>query len=216
VLEFHPDVTAEFVRPGVGARLAYERGDLGLEWQRIEGRVTARTGWRALSLVGRVDGGMLAGKDRLPQQLFELGAFESLPGYDYKEFAGDRAAVARGYTMLALPVLRAPIRLTRRYLLPGPTPALSAGIHAGWAEASGPAARSAIALLGSRIDPVTGAPILDPVSGLPVPVSRPTDGWRATVSAGVRFFGGSVFLGVARPVDHAGPWKGVFGIGGAF
>jgi len=32
------------------------------------------------------------------------------------------------------------------------------------------------------------------------------------MNLGLRFFGGSVFLGVARPLDHAAPWKTVFSL----
>jgi hypothetical protein len=55
--------------------------------------------------------------------------------------------------------------------------------------------------------------VLDSASGLPAPVSRPSGQVRASVSAGVRFFGGSVFIGAARPLDRGAQWRGqlVFG-----
>jgi len=39
------------------------------------------------------------------------------------------------------------------------------------------------------------------------PVSRPTNGIRASVTAGLRFFSGGVFVGATRPVDQAAPWR---------
>jgi hypothetical protein len=45
------------------------------------------------------------------------------------------------------------------------------------------------------------------------PASRPSDSWRAGVTAGATFFGGSVFVGGARAVDGrrdgAGGWRPV-------
>ena len=38
-LDWRPDVSGEFLRTGLGARLYYERGDGELDYQRIEGRV---------------------------------------------------------------------------------------------------------------------------------------------------------------------------------
>jgi hypothetical protein len=48
---------------------------------------------------------------------------------------------------------------------------------------------------------------LDPVSGLPVPVSVATNGVRASAEFLFTFFNGSLSLGVSRPIDRRGPWK---------
>jgi hypothetical protein len=63
---------------------------------------------------------------------------------------------------------------------------------------SGPAAQAALLELGTTIDPVTG---------LPVPVSRPTRVVRASAEFLLTFFNGSFALGVTRPIDTRGPWK---------
>jgi hypothetical protein len=206
-LELHPDVNAEFMSPGMGATLRYERGDGELDWQRAEVRVVGRRNWRRVTYAARVDAGVLLSGSPPPQQLFELGQSQNLPGYGYKEFAGDRAAVVRLMGAYTLPYLGAPMRFGRRWALPSPSPALAAGVQSGWAEASDSAALASIARLGVRGDPNTGEPVLDPVTGAPVPVSRPTGGIRSSVELGVRLFGGSMFLGASRPIDHHAPWK---------
>ncbi|HEY0777204.1 MAG TPA: hypothetical protein VGD56_04480, partial [Gemmatirosa sp.] len=222
-LEWHPDVAAEFVRPGLGARLYGENGEGQLRYTRVEGRLTGRrdlldgtaghflgipTSGSTLALVGRVDAGVvLAPSDRgpPPQQLFELGNAQGLLGYGYKEFAGDRAASARSALLLTGPFFRTPIRV-RRFLLPAVAPGLAATLQLGYADASNAAALGSIARLGFRNDTVSA-------TGAPVFASRPTDGVRASVSAGVTLFGGAIFGGVARAVDtHADRPRGYRGV----
>ncbi len=222
-LEYHPDVAAEFVRPGLGARLYGENGTGDLRYTRIEGRITGRhdlldaasghflgfpLAGSTLSLVGRVDAGMVFAPSNYgppPQQLFELGNAQGLLGYGYKEFAGDRAVSARSALLFTGPFLRAPIRV-RRFILPAAAPGLAVTGQLGYADASDDAARRSIARLGYRND-TTG------VLGSPVLASRPTDGVRASVSAGVTFFGGALFGGVATVVDrHADRPRGVRGV----
>lgn len=209
VLEYHPDVNAELVRPGVGALLMYERGDGDLEWQRWEGRVDARRIWRAITVASRLDAGTIIGAAP-PQRLYELGDREGLPGYRYKEFGGNQAAVLRGLVMYTTPWLRSPARFWRSLYLPGLSPAISIGAQGGWTGLSGSGARASLALLGAENDPATRAPV--PSTGLVAPVL--TRGIRSTVDARLRFFGGALSVGIARPVDHGAKWKVVFGVGG--
>jgi len=84
---------------------------------------------------------------------------------------------------------------------------VAAGIHGGWAEISGPAARRALLELGT---------FTDPVSGLPVPVSRPTDGVRASAEFLFTLFNGAAALGVTRVIDTRGPWKFTARLGQGF
>ncbi len=196
LLEWHPDVNAEFVRPGIGARLSYERGDGTLKYQRIEARIVGRQPFGPFVLVGRGDIGTVLG-DHIPaQQLFELGENQNLPGYLDKEFAGTRAAVLRGTLLYNTHWWQQPIRIGR-FLLPAFAPGASVGVQSGWTESPNAAARASVLRLGLMADS----------AGALLPVSRATGGIRATMSAGLRFFGNSVFVGATRPVDHAGPWK---------
>jgi hypothetical protein len=197
LIEWHPDVSAEFVKPGVSARLSYERGDGTLTFQRVEARVVGRRPMGPFVAIARGDIGTLVGDRPPPQQLFELGEQQNLPGYLDKEFAGTRAAVLRGTLQYTSPFLRQPLRVGGAFL-PAVAPGLSVGIQSGWAEAPTDAGRAAIDRL-AVVDTTQLA--------LRAPVSRPSDGIRASVTAGLRLFSGGVFVGGTRKVDQAAPWK---------
>jgi hypothetical protein len=197
-LAFHwnPDVAAEFVRPGAGGTVSYGRGDGQLNYQRAELRLSARTNPGRWTFASRFDAGALFGPDRPRQQLFELGSTQNLPGYEYKEFAGDQAALLRGMAMYRLDIWQAPIRVTTRLWLPALAPALSVTAQAGWTGASGRTARLAVARL--------------------APGSTVTGEARSSVAAGIRFFGGAVGVMAARAVDHSAPWRLRFQFGQIF
>jgi hypothetical protein len=40
-----------------------------------------------------------------------------------------------------------------------------------------------------------------------------SDGWRSSVSAGLRFFSGSVFVGGAQPLERGEKWRWLLTIG---
>ena len=56
-----------------------------------------------------------------PQTLFELGGTAGLPGYEYKEFAGNHAALFRSNASYSFPVWRVPHHV-RDFVLPGLAP----------------------------------------------------------------------------------------------
>jgi hypothetical protein len=196
-LELNPEVTGLFVDRGVGARIHYERADGGLRWQRLELRSAARREIGPFQLFARADAGALFG-DPVPQEIFEIGSSEGLSAYGYKEFAGDRAMLARAVLGYTFPFLRAPIHLPSELILPGIAPGLAAGIHAGWTDITNQKAASAVLELGT---------VTDSATGLLVPVSRATDGVRASAEFLVTFFNGAVAVGITRQVDRRGPWK---------
>jgi hypothetical protein len=204
-VDWRPDVNGELMRVGYGGRAYYERGDGDLSYQRVEVRAAMRWNSGRVTVAARGDAGQVFGRVLPPQQIFELGSSEALPGYGFKEFAGDRAALFRGVVMYRFNRWNVPLRITRRLWLPSPSPALSAGIQAGWTEISTDAARVAIEQLGA-VDPNQLA--------LWRPVSRASDGVRATVTGGVRFFGGAVGVLLARPIDHDGKWRLLVTFGG--
>jgi hypothetical protein len=203
LVEWHPDFSAEFAKPGVGARLSYERGDGTLQWQRAEIRATARKPFGPFVALARGDVGAVFGSRIPPQQLFELGKFQNLPGYEDKEFAGSRAAVLRASLHYTSPYFRQPIRVGR--LLLALAPGLSVGVQSGWADAPTAPARTSIERLGAPTDTTLLA--------LWAPVARPTDGIRASLTAGLRLFSGGVFVGATRKVDQAAPWKALVTFG---
>ncbi|MEO7823416.1 MAG: hypothetical protein ABIS15_07405 [Gemmatimonadaceae bacterium] len=213
-IEMHPGVSGDFVQPGLGARVHYEVGRGELEWQRVELLVAGRKYFGPLGLSLQADGGAVVGGTGTalvggannvsipPQKLFELGGSGTLPGYDYKEFAGDRAVLLRSQATFAFPLWRTPHRLWRTLFVPGLAPGLAAGIQGGWTKLTNEAARSAVTALGAGFSTL--------------PVSRETDGFRATAGVGVTFFAGGVHFGFARPIDHKAPWKFVWGLGHTF
>jgi hypothetical protein len=201
-LEFHPYVSGEYLEPGVGAALSYERGDGQLSWQRVEGRVVTRHTRGPFSFATRMDAGAVFGP-LPPQQVIELGENEGLPGYAYKEFGGDRALLVRTAVVYTLPFLRAPLRPARWLVLPNLSPAIGAGLQGGWTSVSSAATWAALSAFGFRA-------LSDPMAAL-VPATRPTNGFRSTVTLSLGLFGGSLAFGVARPLDHRAGWVFVIG-----
>ena len=205
-LEINPQVSGLFVDRGVGLTLQYERADGDLRWQRVELRTAVRREVGPLQVYARGDAGMLIGPPA-PQVLFELGGDAGLSGYDYKEFAGDRAALVRTVVGYTLPILRAPIRLPSLLILPGLAPGVAAGIHGGWTEISSDRAMQAVLELGAVPD-IEGNPT--------VPISRATDGMRASAEFLVTFFSGALAFGVTRAIDQPDKWRFTGRIGQGF
>jgi hypothetical protein len=204
-IEVHPDVTGLFLEPGIGVVASYEIADGELRWQRAGLTVAARRNVSDFVISGRAQGGVLFGRVLPPQQLFELGGENALPGYDYKEFAGDRAAAAGVLAAYTFPVLRRPWRVVRALMLPGLSPGVAAGVQGGWTEASNAATRLAI----RRLDPGFSdqCEIVDTCGA---PISTPTHRIRATADVRLTFFGGLVGVGFARPIDQSARWRLAF------
>jgi hypothetical protein len=210
-IEIHPDVTGLYLEPGIGVVASYEIAAGGLRWQRAELTIAARKNLSDFVIAARANGGLVAGRPLPPQQLFELGGENALPGYDYKEFTGDRAAAAGLLAGYSFPLLRRPWRIVRSLVIPGLSPGVAVGAQGGWTEISSAAAR--VAVLG--LDP--GAEIECSVSGACAePLSTETRGIRATIDGRVTFFGGLVGVGVARPIDRAARWRLAFRFGQEF
>ena len=201
-VELHPDVSGDFVQPGIGARAHYEIGRGELDWQRMQLSVAARRYLGPVSMALHADGGLLLGSHPPPQQLFEIGGNQALPGYQYKQFAGDRAALFRGFTGYRFPLWKTPKHLWRNYYIPGVSPGIAASIQGGWTAISSAGAMAAVRGLGAPTDTV--------------PVSVATHGVRATAGAGLTLFSDVLHIGFARPIDHPAPWKFVFGFGASF
>jgi hypothetical protein len=201
-LEVHPNASGESLQPGIGSGLHYEIGRGTLDWQRAELSVFGSKYWGPVTIAVDGDGGVVWGAVIPPQQLFELGGSGVLPGYAYKEFAGDRAALLRSQAFYSFPVWRAPLRLWRTLFIPGVSPGLAAGLQGGWTSLSTDAARVAVDQLGAGFSTI--------------PVSRATGGFRATLGLGVTLFSGALHAGFARPVDHQAPWRLVGGLGRGF
>ena len=211
-LEYHPNVSGEFLEPGIGGGLWYERGDGALSWQRIDARFVGRHTWKAVTYAARMDVAAALGSPPPLQQLLEFGENEGLPGFQYKEFGGDRAVLLRANAAYELPVLRAPVRLWRGLVVPGISPSVAISFQSGWAGASA-ATRAQLQAFGLRADSITGRPLVDPVTGLPELATRPTGGVRSTATLTLRLFGGAFGIGLARPIDQRARWRLVFSAG---
>ena len=201
-VELHPNVSGDFVQPGFGLRAHYEVASGELSWQRAELGLTARRYLGPVSLSVHADGGLVLGAEPPPQQLLELGGNELLPGYDYKQFAGDRAAVLRSFVSYRAGIWQRPVHLWRNLFVPGVSPGIAVSAQGGWTEVSSAGALRAVEELGTTSNGT--------------PVSDETHGMRATFGGGLTFFSDILHVGVARPVDHAAPWKLVFGFGASF
>lgn len=182
----------EYLAPGWSAAISWElaRGDL--EWQRVEASVRGRRRLGRWSGAGAVFGGVVASESPPPQALLEIGGWAGrLPGFAYKAFTGDRAAVGMVETTYALPLFEGPIRIGPLFL-PSVSPSPLAQLTAGWTGASEEAAT-----------------VLD------------ANGWttsggvQATAFLGLRLFGGSLRLGAARPLGAGGRWRFELGLGDA-
>lgn len=200
-VEWNPDVNGELMGTGIGALMTTEHAAGEVSYTRLEGRVMARQNLGAFTLAGRADAGVLLGEEPAPQQLFEIGSGQNLPGYGNKEFAGTHALVIRALGMYRLPALQAPLRVGR-WMLPSPSPALAAGVQGAWAQVRGAGGERALRELGTRLVPAPSS-----ADSVLVPVARPSDGFRTTVRGGLRFFGGSLGVSLARPVDRKARWR---------
>ena len=201
-LAWRPDGSAEFLRPGWSGRLYAEQGVGELDFVRLEARLTARRQLGPFTSVSRADAGLLLGGSLPTQQLFELGRSQGLPGYEYKAFAGTQAVLARSLLLWTGPWWTAPTRLGN-LVLPPFAPGASVGIQSGVTSAPGAAARAAVQRLGAVADS----------AGVLGPVSRASNGWRSSVSAGLRFFSGALFVGGAQALDRGERWRWLVTVG---
>lgn len=201
-VEFHPSVTGDYLRPGVGARVHYGYASGDISWQRVQLGLSAREYLGPVSVGAHADVGAVIGDNLPPQQLFELGGTGQLPGYAYKQFAGDRAALFRTFIGYRFGVWQKPIRVMRIFYIPGVSPGVIASVQGGWAEVSSDGAANAVRALG--------------VGENGSPISTATNGVRATAGVGLSFFSDLAHIGVARPIDRPGGWRLAVGFGTLF
>jgi hypothetical protein len=171
------------LQPGLGWRVRYEAARGDFRWQRIDGSVAARRHLGSWTLSSSIDGGTTLGVEAPPQAQFTLNDPDALPGYDNGNFIGRRAVTAGARVRYTLPLLRSPIRLGR-IVLPAIAPAPTVGLHFGWAEVD-------------QRDSLVFGPRWDGIA-------------RTSIGIGMRFFGGSLMVGIARPLGRHGPWQPVY------
>ena len=201
LFDWNPDVSPVFARDGIGSRVEIERGDGDLDYTRVEARLVARKTFSRAFVMTRLHLGAVFAGEPPPQQLFELGGPAGLPGYEYKEFAGDRAALLRVRGSLPLTFLDVPLRIGSWLDLSSLSPAISLGAQAAFTDASDASARDAIRRLGDRYDETTGAQ-LTTLTGEPLPASVATDKVLTSVDLRIGFFGDALGFGVARALQR--------------
>ncbi|HEY6219497.1 MAG TPA: hypothetical protein VIV65_05545, partial [Gemmatimonadaceae bacterium] len=199
--DLHPDVTGELLDPGLGGSLRLEHAAGELSWTRLECMLVERQNFGPLVTALRLNSGVLLGAQPPPQSLFEIGGIDQLESYPYKAFAGDRAMLFRTFALYGFPIFRAPHRLGR-FLVPGLTPGLGAGVDGGWSGISNDATQRAVLALGDGTTQNA--------------VSTATGRIRSSAFVGVTFFAGSAHIALTRPLDHTAPWRWVFGLGQGF
>jgi hypothetical protein len=188
-LTLNPRLHGLGVATGVGAHARYEVANGDIAWQRVEGRIAAYRHLGPFVASAKVEGGAVFGDGIPAQQIFEIGGSQQLPGYRYKEFAGDRAAVGRAKLQYYFGIWRTPIDLDR-FQLPAPDPALYASVQSGWTDARETGTVAAMARLRPDESPILA-----------------TGGALTTVAFGLEMFGGYLRFGVARAVDRRESWR---------
>jgi hypothetical protein len=104
-------------------------------------------------------------------------------------------------------VLRAPILLPSRIVIPGIAPGVAVGVSGGWTDISSADAADAVRTLGLAVDPETGDLIL---------LSRATGGIRGSVELLATFFSGAISFGIARPLEGDRGWSFTWRMGQGF
>lgn len=187
--DIHGAAGGPFLVPGVSAQATLDVASGSLEWRRVEASVRGRRQLRRWSFAGEMNGGAVFSDDTPPQALFEVGgSIGRLPGFDYKAFTGDRAALVSGQAMFALPWAERPIRLGS-LILPALAPSPAVEVEVGWVGASERTATLLRSLGWSD-----------------------SDGVRATAFLGIRAVAGMLRMGFARPVGEHGPWRFELGL----
>jgi hypothetical protein len=216
VFELNPTVSPIFAQDGIGFRGELEYGTGDLDYTRVEARVAMRKRLSPFIFIGRVHAGAVFADHPPPQQLYELGGPAGLPGYEYKEFAGDRALLFRTRITYPLPMLDTPIRIGKGVTLPSLSPAISFGWQTGIADVRNAGGTAAVRALGDQRDDKTGELVLDPVTGDPLPVAVPTDEFHHSVDIRIGFFGDALAVGFARALEPGRKTTFIFAFGRQF
>jgi hypothetical protein len=203
---WHPRISARFAEPGLGASALWEHGTGDQSYDRVQAYGIARANWRrfTFALVGNV--GAVYSASPPTQQLILFGGSGSLPGYDWDQFGGDRAAVLKWMVNIPLPFLANPIKLGPRVSLPALAPNISIRFYGGWAEASNAAAAASLARLGTTINS----------DGDVVQYSVPTDGVKSSGQIRLSLFGSLIGLGLSKAFEPGTIWRFNVDLGLAF
>jgi len=205
-IAWHARISAHFAEPGIGASALWEHGNGSQSYDRVQAYAIGRANWKRFifALVGNV--GAVYSANPPTQQLILFGGPGSLPGYDWDQFGGDRAAVIRWMVNIPLPFLAQPIPLGPKASLPALAPSISIRAYAGVSEASSAAATASLGRLGTTTNS----------QGQVVPLSVPTDGIKSSAEFRLSLFGNLIGLGFAKALEPNTKWRFNVDLGLAF
>jgi hypothetical protein len=216
-LDINPDISPQFVRQGWGLQVTYDGGIGALNYSRIQARAVARKDFSRAFLAALVEAGTTLGNSIPPQQLFEVGGAVALPGYEYKQFAGNRGIIARVRLTLPIPLFTLSGGAINRALsLPRSLPSISFGYQGAVTSISNPGAQAAVTALGYAFNDATGQTAVDSTTGVPLPASTASNGWQSSVDLRVGLFGGALAVGAAKPFYQGQGLVFFLAIGGQF
>ncbi len=215
-LDINPDISAQFVRQGWGFQLLYDGGFGDLNYSRLQGRAVARKDFSRAYIVGVIQAGTTLGDSIPPQQLFEVGGAVGLPGYEYKQYAGNKGVLGRVRLTVPIPLFTLGGALNKALSIPTSQPSISFGYQGAWTSISNPGAQAAVTALGYEFDTGTGQTPVDSTTGQPLPASVASGGWRSSVDVRVGFFGGALAVGVAKALVKGRGIEFFLSIGGQF
>lgn len=198
LLDWNPAVSPLFARDGIGFLGEVEHAGGDLDYTRVEARLVLRKSLTRVFFIARLHAGAVFAGTPPPQQLFEMGGPAGLPGYDYKEFAGDRALLFRVRVTYPLGLLDSPLRIGSGVTLPSLAPAISVGVQGGIANARTSGGPAAVAALGA------------------VPASVASGKLHPSLDIRIGFFGDALAVGFARALERGRKTQFIFAIGRQF
>jgi hypothetical protein len=215
-LDVNPDISAQFVRQGWGFQLLYDGGVGDFNYSRIQGRAVGRKDFSRAFVVGVIQAGTTLGDSIPPQQLFEVGGAVGLPGYEYKQYAGNKGILGRVRLTIPIPLFTLGGALNRALSIPTSQPSISFGYQGAWTSITNSGARAAVTALGYAFETGTGQTAVDSVTGVPLPASTASNGWKSSIDVRIGFFGGALAVGVAKPFIKGRGIDVFLSIGGQF
>ena len=202
-VNWHPEISSHFTRPGIGLHATYEAGGGDLPYQRIQAGFVARANWKSATLTIVADAGVTVSDNPPTQQLFLIGGSGSMPGYGYDQFGGDVGALTRWMIAVPLPFLQAPLQIGKA-TIPPIAPNLSYRFYSGYTETTDAAAQASLDAVGTQV-----------VNGVTQPFSVPSNGIKATQEIRLSLFGTLLGFGAARPLE-GGDWTFTFSFAQSF
>jgi hypothetical protein len=202
-VNWHPEISSHYTRPGIGLHATYEAGGGDLPYQRIQAGFVARANWKTVTLTIVADAGVTISDNPPTQQLFLIGGSGSMPGYAYDQFGGDVGALTRWMLAVPLPFLQAPLQIGKA-TIPPIAPSLSYRFYSGYTETTDAAAQASLDAVGTQV-----------VDGVTQPFSVPSNAIKSTQEIRLSLFGTLLGFGAARPFE-GGDWTFTFSFAQSF